>query len=436
MTDQDLSLAARERVKNLPIWQGPVEPERLTGGITNNNNFVVKDGGERFVVRIGERHAGAPDHALQRARSEQGGVRSPASRPRWCTASRACSSSASSRAGRAPAPICASQACLQKVVPLIKRVHRQPARSYPRPGARLLGLPRAPRLRPHAGGGGSRYASRMPELMDVAAGLGAGVGRSTWSSAITIFSPPISSTTAIAALAVDWDYAGSQFAAFRSRQPRLEQRVRARAGAWMLSTYFGRAPDEVLMRSYGAMKCASLLREAMWGMVSEIYSRLDYDYRRLHPRLHGPLRARLARYSRKPDDEPAGLPRRAAVDRHRRRHHRLLDRLSSCPRPQGGRRPDRAWQAHRRRDLACRGAGRPAALFGVDHPRAPLFRRPLQEARGRNRAGDRLARRPAACGSPATTNAGSSSAGRRPPPTASAWRCISSRRRKPRRCGR
>jgi hypothetical protein len=33
------------------------------------------------------------------------------------------------------------------------------------------------------------------------------------------------------------------------------------------------------MRSYGAMKCASLLREAMWGMVSEIYSKLDYDYR-------------------------------------------------------------------------------------------------------------------------------------------------------------
>ena len=26
------------------------------------------------------------------------------------------------------------------------------------------------------------------------------------------------------------------------------------------------------------MKCASLLREAMWSMVSEIYSTLDFDY--------------------------------------------------------------------------------------------------------------------------------------------------------------
>ena len=26
------------------------------------------------------------------------------------------------------------------------------------------------------------------------------------------------------------------------------------------------------------MKCASLLREAMWSMVSEIYSTIDFDY--------------------------------------------------------------------------------------------------------------------------------------------------------------
>lgn len=26
------------------------------------------------------------------------------------------------------------------------------------------------------------------------------------------------------------------------------------------------------------MKCASLLRETMWSMVSEIHSELDYDY--------------------------------------------------------------------------------------------------------------------------------------------------------------
>ena len=46
----------------------------------------------------------------------------------------------------------------------------------------------------------------------------------------------------------------------------------------MLATYCGRAPDAALRLGYSAMKCASLLREAMWSMVSEIHSKLDYDY--------------------------------------------------------------------------------------------------------------------------------------------------------------
>ena len=46
----------------------------------------------------------------------------------------------------------------------------------------------------------------------------------------------------------------------------------------MLATYYGRAPDAALRLGYSAMKCASLLREAMWSMVSEIHSTLDYDF--------------------------------------------------------------------------------------------------------------------------------------------------------------
>ena len=30
-------------------------------------------------------------------------------------------------------------------------------------------------------------------------------------------------------------------------------------------------PDEAIRRSHAAMQCASLLREAMWSMVSELY---------------------------------------------------------------------------------------------------------------------------------------------------------------------
>jgi hypothetical protein len=48
MARQDpIALAAR-----LPCWRGRVSPVPLAGGLTNDN-FLVEDGGERYVVRVG-----------------------------------------------------------------------------------------------------------------------------------------------------------------------------------------------------------------------------------------------------------------------------------------------------------------------------------------------------------------------------------------------
>ncbi len=46
----------------------------------------------------------------------------------------------------------------------------------------------------------------------------------------------------------------------------------------MLERYFGEPPGEARLASYAAMKCASALREAMWSMVSETRSEIDFDY--------------------------------------------------------------------------------------------------------------------------------------------------------------
>jgi hypothetical protein len=40
-----MSSDARAKAAGLPCWSGPVEPEPLTGGITNIN-FVVRDGAD------------------------------------------------------------------------------------------------------------------------------------------------------------------------------------------------------------------------------------------------------------------------------------------------------------------------------------------------------------------------------------------------------
>jgi thiamine kinase-like enzyme len=48
----------------------------------------------------------------------------------------------------------------------------------------------------------------------------------------------------------------------------------------LLSVYFDAAPSAELHQSHAAMQCASLLREAMWSMVSELHLNVpgvDYE---------------------------------------------------------------------------------------------------------------------------------------------------------------
>jgi hypothetical protein len=42
--------------------------------------------------------------------------------------------------------------------------------------------------------------------------------------------------------------------------------------------YYKKDISQSLWKKYLAMKCASLLRESLWSMVSEVYSTIDFDY--------------------------------------------------------------------------------------------------------------------------------------------------------------
>jgi len=77
---------------------------------------------------------------------------------------------------------------------------------------------------------------------------------------------------------VDWDYAGYNSALFDLGGLASNNELSSDQERWLLETYFGAPPTDDLRRRYGAMKCASLLRETMWSMVSEIHSVLDFDF--------------------------------------------------------------------------------------------------------------------------------------------------------------
>ena len=77
---------------------------------------------------------------------------------------------------------------------------------------------------------------------------------------------------------IDWDYAGFNSPLFDLGGLASNNELSQEQEHWMLKSYFGNETGKIDFRRYEAMKCASLLREAMWSMVQEIHSTLDFDF--------------------------------------------------------------------------------------------------------------------------------------------------------------
>jgi thiamine kinase-like enzyme len=268
--------AAAERVARLPLWSGPVRPERLLRGMTNVN-FLVDDAGRRFVVRIGDDIAvhqimrfnerAASEAAFAAGVSPEIVYGEPGIMVMRYVEGRTCTPDDLRSLSR-----------LQAVIPLIKRVHRELPRHLRGP-ALAFWVFHAIRDYAHTlGSSNSRYASRLADFVDVAASLELAVGpvEIVFGHNDLVAGNFIEDGKRI--WLIDWDYAGFNSPLFDLSNLASNNELDAEEEHWMLSAYFGHEPDAALDLSYRAMKCASLLREAMWSMVSEVHSKLPFDY--------------------------------------------------------------------------------------------------------------------------------------------------------------
>jgi thiamine kinase-like enzyme len=70
---------------------------------------------------------------------------------------------------------------------------------------------------------------------------------------------------------IDFEYAGFSTAMFDLAGLSSNAGFTDEQSAQLLETYFGEIPKAPTLKAFDAMQCASLLREAMWSMVSELY---------------------------------------------------------------------------------------------------------------------------------------------------------------------
>ena len=267
---------ATAKAAGLSIWSGPVDPQPLSGGITNVN-FVVEDAGRKFVVRVGE---DIPVHQIMRFNevaasraAELAGI-SPTVRhqePGVLVIDYIEGKTFGEEDVRLPAN-------LERILPVIKRCHQQIPTKLRGP-ALMFWVFHV--IRDYAGtleAGESRHLGRLPELLSAAATLERAVGPIDVVFGHNDLLPANFIDDGERIWLVDWDYAGFNSPLFDLGGLASNNGLTPEQEDWMLETYFERPLDDALRRRYGAMKCASLLRETTWSMVSEIHSELDFDY--------------------------------------------------------------------------------------------------------------------------------------------------------------
>lgn len=261
--------SARERAARLSIWRGPVDPVPLEGGMTNFN-FLVEDGGERFVVRVVE---DIPVHQIMRFNDLSAckaaflaGISPPVihSEPDILVVRYVEGTTCQAEDIRDPAR-------LARIVPLIKRAHDEIPHHLRGP---VLAFWVFHVIRDYAqtlSEGKSRFAAHLAGFVETANELEARTGQIDLVFGHNDLLPANFIDDGERIWLIDWDYAGFNSPLFDLANLASNSDFNEEQETWMLEAYFGQKPSSQLLLNYRSMKCASYLRDAMWSMVSEIH---------------------------------------------------------------------------------------------------------------------------------------------------------------------
>jgi thiamine kinase-like enzyme len=257
---------SEQRIRSLPLWTGRISIEPLSGGISNES-YLVSDGAGRHVVRFGKDY---PFHHVFREREIM-------------------TARAAHAAGFAPAVEYAEAGIMvsafigartygaadvrenrRRIAVLMRDFHQAMPRHVSGAGfmfwvfhvirdyARTLERGRS-RMAPHL----PTYLALAEELERVQIPLPIVFGHNDLLPANFL-------DDGERLWLIDFEYAGFNTAMFDLAGAASNAGMSDDEGAELLETYFGEAPGVEVRRSHLAMQCASLLREAMWSMVSEL----------------------------------------------------------------------------------------------------------------------------------------------------------------------
>lgn len=271
-----MSKTSELKIARLDCWQSSVKIEPLSGGMTNLN-FKVTDGEEKFVVRLG---SDDPIHLISRANERA-------------------TCEAAFEAGLSPELIHAEPGVLVvrfveghvlqetdvrkdsnliRITSLLRDFHQTIPHNFQQIPVMFWVFQVLRHYQNLLQQGGSQHRDRLVELNNRAAILETAVGKIdiVFGHNDLLAANFIDDGDKI--WLIDFDYAGFNSPLFDLSNLASNNELSTDQEITMLESYFGCWLNLKQWRSYYAMKCASLLRETLWSMVSEIHSELEVDF--------------------------------------------------------------------------------------------------------------------------------------------------------------
>ncbi len=262
-------------INNISFWKSDITISPVGGGITNQN-FLVNDGSRKYFVRIGD---DIPEHLVFRSNEIQ-------------------VSNAASKIGVSPKLLFHDKSIqvfnfidgktldstdiknnLEQITKLIKKVHSKMPDQLVGQSVIFWVFYVIKNYKNFLEKNNSAYIKILPELLEK-------------STKLEIVSAPFDIVFSHNDLLpanfiqnndqiwlIDWEYAGFNTPLFDLGGLASNNEFTEKEEKNLLENYFEKKLSSELFIKYKAIKCASLLRETMWSMVSEITSNIDFDYR-------------------------------------------------------------------------------------------------------------------------------------------------------------
>jgi len=267
MESGGLDRVVEERIRALPCWRGSIEISPLSGGISNQS-YLVADRARRHVVRFGKDY---PFHHVYRDRELM------TAKAAWAAGFGPeilyCEQGVMVSAYLGARTLCADDVAneYRRIADLLHRFHLTMPRQIE--GAAFLFWPfhvvrdyaRTLRI------GGSPMLEQVSSYLELAEELEAAQLPLPIVFGHNDLLPANILDDGERLWLIDFEYAGFSTAMFDLAGITSNAGLATDLAEDFLAVYFRSPPSVELRRAHAAMQCASLLREAMWAMVSALH---------------------------------------------------------------------------------------------------------------------------------------------------------------------